>query len=254
MEARTVSARGRQTHYKVFGNTGAPMLILHGWGSEAAKWEHTAQLLSQGNMLIVIPDLPGFGNSEQPQVPWNIDQYVEWVKDFCEGVPELNGDFFLLGHSFGGAVAAKFSIKYAQRVRKLFLLAAAAIRKKTLKKQALERVSKVVKIFAFLPFYPLARKAFYRFIVKGNDYLKAEGVMKETFMRAIADDLSQKLSFIKVPVVILWGDKDETTLIEDAYWINKKIPKSTLVIISGADHAPYLHMPEALAQKILAYA
>lgn len=227
------------------------MLVLHGWGSDAAKWQETAQLLSKNNICVIIPDLPGFGNSQQPQAPWSIDQYIEWVKDFSEGVPELNGDFYLLGHSFGGAVAAKFSIKYAQRVKKLFLLAAAAIRKRTIKKQVLGRVSKIAKIFSFLPFYPLARKAFYRFVVGGNDYLKADGVMKETFLKAISDDLSQKISFIKVPVVILWGDKDDTTLVEDAHWINQKIPKSTLVIIPGADHAPYLHMPEVLAEKIL---
>lgn len=251
MEARTVLVHGLQTHYKVFGSAGTPVLVLHGWGSDAGKWQETAQLLSQHNICVIIPDLPGFGNSGQPSSPWSIDQYVEWVKDFCEGVPELKSDFYLLGHSFGGAVAAKFSIKYVQKVKKLFLLAAAAIRKRTIKKQVLRRVSKLAKIFSFLPFYPLAKRAFYRFVVGGNDYLKADGVMKETFLKAISDDLSQKLSFIKVPVVVFWGDKDDTTLVEDAHWMNKKIPKSTLVIIPGADHAPYLHMPEVLVQNIL---
>ncbi|MEK7664073.1 MAG: alpha/beta hydrolase [Patescibacteria group bacterium] len=250
MKEKTVIVKNIETNYKIFG-TGKPFLILHGWGSDSGKWKSTAELLSQKNLCVIIPDLPGFGKSQQPESAWGLDNYVDWTLELTQKIPELHNQFYLLGHSFGGALAAKFAIRHNQKVIKLFLCAAAAIRKKTIKKQVLRKVSKLAKIFHFLPFYPLARKAFYKFVVGVSDYLKVDGVMKETFLKGISDDLSQKLSFIKLPVVILWGDKDDTTSVEDAHWIHKKIFHSKLVIIPGANHAPYLHVPEALSQNIL---
>lgn len=250
MMEKRVFVKDIETNYKVFGE-GKPFLILHGWGSKSDRWQKVGELLAENGFRVIVPDLPGFGKSQEPKTGWSLDNYVEWVKEFSETAPELQQNFYLLGHSFGGAMAAKFSIKYNQKVEKLFLFGAAAIRKITIKKQVLGRMSKFAKVFSFLPFYNLAKKSFYRFIVGSSDYLQVDGVMKETFLKVLSDDLSQKLSFIKVPAVILWGDKDDTTLIEDAHWIHKKILHSTLVILPGADHVPYIHMPEILAQKIL---
>jgi len=133
----------------------------------------------------------------------------------------------------------------------LFLVASACIRKKTVKKMFLSRISKVLKVFSFIPFYSTARKAFYRFVVGKSDYLSVEGVLKETYLKVISEDLSQSLSSIAVPTTIIWGDKDEATPIEDAYLINKKISNSKLVIIPGGSHSLEIKMPEVLAQKIL---
>jgi pimeloyl-ACP methyl ester carboxylesterase len=256
MTERKVVVKNLEVNYKIVGEglpaqAGRPFLILHGWGSKSDRWEKTAELLSKKGMQVVIPDLPGFGKSQEPDIAWNLNTYVEWLAEFCTKIPELNNNFYLLGHSFGGALSAKFSIKYNQKVQKLFLVGAAAIRKKTIKKQVLGRVSKLSKIFSFVPFYPLAKKAFYKFVVGGNDYLRAQGVMKETFLQVISDDLSQFLSSIKVPTVIIWGDKDDTTLVEDAYFIQKKILHSTLSIIPGGDHDLEVKVPELLAEKIL---
>ncbi len=75
--------------------------------------------------------------------------------------------------------------------------------------------------------------------------------MKETYLKGISEDLSQKAFFIKVPTVIIWGDKDVLTPIDQAELINKKIEGSKLVIIPGGGHALQIKMPEALAEKIL---
>lgn len=250
MEERQITVKNLIIHYKIIGQ-GKPMLILHGWGSKSDRWQAVGEILAQKNMMAIIPDLPGFGQSQEPGTVWNLNNYVEWVAEFSEKIPELSHGFYLLGHSFGGALSAKFSIKYNQRVEKLFLVGAAAIRKKTIKKQVVGRMSKVAKIFSFLPFYGFAKKVFYKFVVGGNDYLRVQGAMKETFLAAIADDLSQFVSSIKVPTVIIWGEKDDTTLVEDAYFINKKISGSKLIIIPGQNHALEIKVPEILAQKIL---
>lgn len=250
MEERQVVINNLKMQYRVSGQ-GKPLLILHGWKSNSERWQKTADLLGAANIQTIIPDLPGFGKSQEPLSAWSLDNYTDWLAEFCRQVPELHDAFYLGGHSFGGALAAKFAIKYPQKVHKLFLVSAACVRQMKTSKKMLWRFSKIAKLFSFLPKYDLARKAFYKFILRKTDYLQVEGVMKETYLKVIAEDLSHKINFLKVPVVIIWGDKDTFTPIDQAHFINKKIYNSKLFIIPGANHSLQLEVPETLAVKIV---
>jgi pimeloyl-ACP methyl ester carboxylesterase len=251
MIEKKVLAKGIEVNYKVFGE-GRPFLILHGWGSNSGRWQKVAELLAEKEIQSIVPDLPGFGETQEPQVPWSLDNYTDWLYEFTNNVPELQKTFCLLGHSFGGSMAVKFSIKYNQRVEKLFLVSAAALRKQKFSKKAMRNASKVVKVFSFLPGYPLARKAFYKFIIRRSDYPHVrEGIMKDTYMKAISEDLSQRLRFVKIPTVIIWGDKDDSTPISDAQYIQQKIRDSLLITLPNVKHSVQLEVPEVLAEKIV---
>lgn len=253
MTEKKILVNNLSINYKVFGgDKGKPILILHGWGSRSEKWHGVAELLEKEGIMVLVPDLPGFGESDEPKTAWNIDNYVEFVKDFSESFSELKKGFYLLGHSFGGAIASKFAIRYNQKVDKLFLVSASCIREKTFFKKVLYFFAKLIGIFSFLPYYQYLRKVFYKFIYKKSDYSYVSGVMKETYLRGISEDLSQKLFFVKVPTVIIWGDKDDLTPVTQAKIINKKIENSKLIIIEGADHnLGKKDQPEVLTKKIL---
>lgn len=243
-----IDVKGIKTNYLIFGE-GKPFLILHGWGSASDRWIAEAEIIAKKGYKVIVPDLPGFGSSAKLEGPWRVNDYLKWLEDFTEEIKIQ--EFYLLGYSFGGAVAAKMAVRYPQRVQKLFLVASAVIRKKTTQKNVSAGAAKVIKLFSFLPFYSLFRKAVYKFIIRKSDYVYTEGVMKETYLNAISDDVSYKLSFIKVPTVIIWGDKDQSLPLEDAKIINQKIKNSKLIIIPGADHLLHKQMPELLAEKIL---
>ena len=240
---------GIKINYQVFGEGPSAFLILHGWGSNSDRWVAVAEQISQKGFRVIVPDLPGFGKSDMLPVAWNMNNYIKWLEDF---VKEISiGDFYLMGHSFGGALAVKLTINHAQEVKKLFLVSAASVRKKTAKKSTFKNISKVAKKFSFLPFYDFFRKAFYKFIIVKSDYPYVEGVMKETFTNVISEDLAQFTGFIKTPTVIIWGDKDKSTPIDDAYFMNQKIKDSKLVVVKGAGHILNRECPEVLAEKIL---
>jgi pimeloyl-ACP methyl ester carboxylesterase len=178
-----------------------------------------------------------------------MNNYVNWLEEF---VKELKlGEFYLMGHSFGGALAVKLTIKHVQEVKKLFLVSAASVRKRTASKSILKNISKVAKKFYFLPSYSFFRKAFYKFIIRKSDYPYVEGLMKETFKNVVSEDLSQFTGFIRTPTVIIWGDKDKSTPVEDAHFMNNKIKNSKLVVINGAGHILNRECPEILADDIL---
>lgn len=250
MEEQEVLIKNLKTNFKIIGE-GKPLFVLHGWFSSSDRWQKVGELLAVQNIKAIIPDLPGFGKSQEPETAWSIDSYVDWLDEFIGQFPELRQPFCLLGHSFGGAVAAKFAIKHNQKVAQLFLVSAACIRRHTVVKKVFYRAAKIFKLFSFLPYYPFIRKALYKFIIRKSDYPYQSGKMKETYLKVILDDLSYKLRFVKVPTVIIWGDEDASTPLEQADFISRKILGSQLEVIPEAGHSLHLEAPELLSQKIL---
>ena len=236
--------KGLKTNYKALGE-GKPLLILHGWGSRSDNWQKVGEALAKNGIKVVIPDLPGFGQSDKPLTAWNLDDYCDFVEEF---VRVLNLDkFYLLGHSFGGEIAIKYSLKFPEKIDKLFLVSASCIRTRDLKKKLLYIISKIFKVFSFIP---LLRKAFYRFVVGKSDYLSTQGVMRDTYLKIIAQDLSGVLSKVQVPTVVIWGEKDNITPLNDARVINQKIKGSKLEIIPNVGHDLNLKTPEKLSEAI----
>jgi pimeloyl-ACP methyl ester carboxylesterase len=230
-----------------------PILILHGWGwpISSSQWIKVKGLLEGAGYVIFLPDLPGFGQTPPPKEPWAIDNYVEWVKNFCQ---ENNlSQIFLLGHSFGGSIATKFTIRYPELVRKLILVDSAAIRRKRLKKEIQKMVAHFLNQFSFLPFYGFVRKAAYRILFRHSDYLLTEGVMKETYLKVLGEDMSDIFSQISVPTVLIWGEKDGITPLEHAYVMKEKIPGAKLETIPNVKHNPHREAPEILAKKIVEF-
>ena len=219
------------------------ILILHGWGSSSQRWVNVKSYLEKGGFRVNIPDLPGFGESPPPKDAWSIDNYVEWARTYCER--QNFSQIFLLGHSFGGAIAVKFALKYPEKIIKMFLVAPALIRVKTLKKKI---INKTAKFFSFLP--NSTKKVIYGSVLKSDYPLKA-GTMRDIFQRVIAEDVSPRLSEIQTPTIIIWGKNDDVTPLKDAYLINKKIHGSKLIIIENQGHDLNRKVPELLAEKVL---
>jgi len=63
--------------------------------------------------------------------------------------------------------------------------------------------------------------------------------------------LAQRIAALQQPTLILWGDRDSTLDTEDAWKFKQAIARSRLVWITGADHAPHIDAPEAVAEAIL---
>lgn len=248
------------------------ILILHGWGSSQKKWAKVKEILIQRGIEVFVPDLPGFGENPPPNRSWSVDDYVEWVKNYCEDfvlqkfrlrrnfcktgeISERNfahvPPFFLLGHSFGGRIAIKFAQKYPENILGLILLAVPAI--KSRKQSSVKNfVIKIFARFSFLPFYRFFRKIFYLYFLRKTDYIRLKGeAIRGTFRKIIDEDLSNYLPQIKTKTLILWGEKDDYVSVKIAGLIKGQIPDSKLIIFPDVKHSPYLEIPEKLAETIV---
>ena len=241
---------GLKINYQVFGE-GKPFLILHGWGSNIDRWEKISDKIADGGYKVVTVDMPGFGKSDVPEVAWGFDDYIAWIEKFTATLPGFEKDFYLLGHSFGGTLSIIYAVKHPEKIRKLFLVSSAGIRKKTFKKTILADIAGFTKNFKNIPLYGVARKAFYKYFVGRTDYLTVKESMKDTYLKIIQKDFSALIPKIIVPTIIIWGDKDNITMVEDAYYMENVINGAKLIIIPGAGHDLNIRNSESVAKEVL---
>lgn len=114
--------------YETAENSKAPTLVMvHGYGASQGFFFRNFDALASRFRVIAIDQL-GWGASSRPDFTcksteeteaWFIDSFEEWRK-----AKNLD-QFILLGHSFGGYVAAKYALKYPEHVRHLILVGSA---------------------------------------------------------------------------------------------------------------------------------
>jgi pimeloyl-ACP methyl ester carboxylesterase len=105
-------------HYRIVGDEGFPLIILHGLFGFSDNWQTHAKKLSSYFKIILV-DLRNHGHS-----PWSDDfSYQLMVEDVSEVLSELQiHKCILLGHSMGGKVAMHFAQQYPEKLEKLIVV------------------------------------------------------------------------------------------------------------------------------------
>ncbi|MDX1608006.1 MAG: alpha/beta hydrolase [Candidatus Spechtbacterales bacterium] len=250
MAENKIKVKGLTTFYREEG-TGDPILILHGWGSNANTWRKTQKELARLGYRSIAIDLPGFWRTEEPPEPWYLKDYTEFIDEFVQKL-DLYG-FTLMGHSFGGRIAIDYATRYPKKLHALVLVAAAGIiRHKKAKLKLLLVLTKIGNmIFTVPPLYwfkPIAQKMWYRFTGE-HDYEKATPVMKTVMQRVLNEELYERLPHITTPTLILWGDQDTTTPLTDGFVIHKMVPVSHLHVFPGEPHGLQIKAPIRVARQ-----
>lgn len=109
--------RSKKIFYRVDGN-GKTVLLLHGFGEDGNIWNRQFKILRE-NYRVIVPDLPGSGQSEMLDENCTMKDYAEVIKAIAEQVainPESieSFHFCLIGHSMGGYITLAFAEKYPE--------------------------------------------------------------------------------------------------------------------------------------------
>ena len=235
---------------------GDAILLLHGWGSNITLFDGIIKTLSSKHRVIA-PDMPGFGKTPEPQRAWSVDDYVDFIIKFVDGL-ELK-EFSVLVHSFGGRVLLKLnareSLPYV--INKVVLIDSAGIMpKKTMKQKISLKMYKLArsimstKILHFL--YPDAVENMRK--RRGSaDYNNATPIMRSTLVKVVNEDLKHLISKISCPTLIIWGDMDTATPITDARQMEELIADAGLVVCEGAGHYSFLEQPAKVHGALKAF-
>ncbi len=237
-----VEIDGLRINYTDEGS-GTPVLLIHGWGSSIKPW---APILKgfEGYRVIAL-DLPGCGESDILKTDWGIDDYCNFILKFINTLGIENP--IMVGHSHGGRICIKMAAEGMLCPPKLILFGSAGIpAKKTLKKQLRIYSFKFIKKVLTLPIIKnyssgLIDKARSHF--GSADYKSAPEVMRKTMVRVIGVDLRDIIHKIECPTLLIWGDKDTETPLDNAKFMEKVIKDCGLCVIEGGSHFAFIEQP-----------
>lgn len=230
---------GVKTSYMVEGE-GNDIVLLHGWGQNK---EMMGNIFShfKDRFRVWALDFPGFGQSDDPNEAWGVEDYELFLEDF---VKELGiHDPIIIGHSFGCRVAIRYAAKNPDGVKKMCLTGAAGIRPKhgldwQIRTHAYKAGKWLLKVTGQNEKLEEMQKN-----AGSEDYRNAKGIMKPTFVKVVNDDVSDILKDVKCSVLLVWGENDTAAPLWMGKQMEKEMPDAGLAIFEGDDHWAYWHQP-----------
>lgn len=229
-----------------------PLLLLHGWGANIQLMQPLGERLAALGYTVYIPDLPGFGASAPPPAAWTVPDYAQFVRAYLDahGLERVG----LFGHSFGGRIGLVLGAEHPDRLVKIALADAAGI-----------LTPQSGGASARLRVYKAIRDGLYKVGAKGladglrarynarygsADFNAASGVMRETFVKVVNQDLRPYAPRITLPTLLFWGDQDEDTPLWQGRELEKLIPDAGLIVYEGAGHYSYLERLAETAKTV----
>lgn len=230
-----------------FLGSGANIIILHGWQDNITNWYQVQRLLAK-NYRIFLLDLPGFGKSENPKSIWGVKEYALFVSSFVKEL-EIKKPI-VVGHSFGGMIAAHFAANNSKSVKKLILISSAGVKSRSSFVNFKINIFKIGGIFFKLA--GLSNSKYENSLkskIGSRDYKSAKE-LRETFKKVVNQSIEISLSKIKAQTLILWGDKDKELNLSLSKVFKKNIPNSHIKVLWGTGHFPHIEAPKLLAKSI----
>ncbi len=247
------------------------ILVLHGWTQSADtkdKWQPLIDNLAAAGFAVKFLQLPGLKSSLEK--PWHLADYCQWLLQEMTAYKSV----VLIGHSFGGQIAAAVAAAQPNNLQQLILIDPAGIRdrswikqlKRTVFKAAAKLGSGILNLFASVSSSKRGRAArsdddlgrwkkagrfwLYR-LAREQDYYQASPVLKQTMINILSEEITERLKQVQVPSLIIWGERDRATPLKHAQVFQQEIRHSRLAVIKQAGHNPHYFHPKKVAQIIL---
>lgn len=207
-----------------------PLVVLHGWGHDKSSWEAFAKRFHDRPVISI--DLPGFGTEPLVSGNWGVPEYADWTEQKIDSLHQ--GEVVLLGHSFGGRIAALIASRRPAWLSGLILYGAPVLYRPTFSIRARIVLAKFLK------------PALKGFRAKGNAELEEADTkgLGPVFRRVIPFDQTELLPKITVPTLLLWGEQDTSVSSRIAEEAHTLIPGSELTFLPGAGHNAHLELPD----------
>ncbi|MFQ3565668.1 MAG: alpha/beta hydrolase [Aggregatilineales bacterium] len=234
---------GILTTERTAGQLGAiPVVALHGWGVSGELMQPVLERLSPLGYRLYVPDLPGFGGTAAPPTAWSVYDYANWIIEYLDA--HRLETVHLIGHSFGGRISLVLGAQHTHRIGKIALSNSAGVVSKQPPHIILrQRTYKLVRsgleaIGAHATAHRL--REWYAARYGSSDYRTAQGVMRETFVRVVTQDLLPVAAQVAKPTLLFWGEKDADTPLWQAHKLEKTLPDAGLIVFPSAGHYTYL--------------
>ncbi len=262
---------GMQVHLRDEGplSDAAPILLLHGTSDSLHTWDGWVPPLVQSGRRVIRVDLPGFGlTGPFPDGDHRIAAYPRFLSHLLDALQVRRA--VVVGNSFGGQVALELALAEPERIERLVLVDALAYPR---------NATKVPIGFVVASLPGLNRLMDYvlpRLVVEGSvrsvygDPSRVTPELVDRYyelalregnraaLRSRFGDLpdeadAQRVKQLRLPVLLLWGGRDQLIPIAAADRFLRDIPGSRLVTFPGLGHVPHQEDPRASVVPVLAF-
>ena len=239
----TVLINDLKVNYFDSGSSKDALLFLHGWAAPISLYLPVFLKLKEKYRVLAF-EMPGVGSTDEPQNAMTLDDYVAFTLAFCERLGISRA--ILMGHSHGGRIACRIlsDPDCPLRTPKAVLIDAAGVPPhRSLGFRLRQKCYKALKSLAMAAITgPLFKSAYEKARERraSDDYRNATPVMRQTLTNLLATDLTTVMGSISVPVLLIWGEHDTATPIEQGREMERLIPEAGLAVILGAGHFPFL--------------
>lgn len=259
---KTIETARLQIHYREQGAPdGLPLLLVHGSFGSGRWWEPFLAILPEEIHAIAL-DLRGCGQSAKPATGYTIEEQAADLWAFVTAVGW--GDFDLVGHASGAAIALEFTLKHGSVVNTLTLVDPAPIEGVFTPLEAMMVLEQLrtdeallrQALASLMPTYPHTTPEPSHFF----DQLVADAQqMAPAAFTAIAESLNRWNRFLEakeltLPTLLIWGDQD--------HLVSRDAMTRSLIAIPGANnlevmrnvgHSPMIEAPLGLAERLIEF-
>jgi len=259
--------------YPASGNAKETIVMIHGYRGNHRGLEAIAGGLS--NYRVIIPDLPGFGESQQFSTRHDLESYGNWLKVFLEELG-LSGNAYLVGHSFGTLVVGTYATR--NRCKGIVLINPVSAPALSGPRGFLTRITSwfyhlstslpegigswllrspaavmvMSSVMAKTTDRELRRWIHKQHLANFSDFASV-AVASQGYDASISSDLSILAPSIQSPVLVIAATLDDITDIDIQRRVVSKYPNANLVEIQGVGHLVHYEAPSQAANHISSF-
>jgi pimeloyl-ACP methyl ester carboxylesterase len=259
MEEKFVEIDGNKIRYFESGSSKHTLVLIHGLGASSERWKYVIPLLDT-NFHVVVPDLVGFGHSDKPLADYTLDYFSNFLERFLTSLGIQNPS--IMGSSLGGQIAAEYTSNHCESVEKLILVSPSG---------TMKQPTPALDAYIMAALYPNAQSAKNAFetmegsgkripmdIINGFVTRMKLPNAKFAFMSTLlglknSNLITEKLTNILSPTLIIWGTKDPVIPITFADAFVSSIKNCKFYEMNECGHTPYVQEPEKFASYVLKF-
>ncbi len=248
--------------YDDSGKGDTPIIFIHGFPFDKLMWQPQLDLFGKNHRVIAY-DIRGFGKSTIGSAQGSINLFADDLVNFMDALEIKKA--IVCGLSMGGYVLLNAIIRYPQRFDAIILSDTQCIadsfeakekRKKAISQIVAGKINDFAMGFIANIFSDETKKT------KGDVVEKIKSTILSTRVEAVTatlsvlaerQDLCSSISQIEVPTLIICGEKDIVTPVEQAEFLFATIPNSHLKIIENAGHMSNLEKPDEFNLHIVEF-
>ncbi len=227
----TLEANGIAINYTVEG-AGPPLVMLHGASSSALEdWAAQRPLFRKAFRVYLVDARAHGGTRWDVRQGFDRDMLVEDLLAFADGLGLRT--FHLIGFSMGAMTALTFATRYPERLRTAIICGIDIAREP--RTSVAKRLMDPSRIEREEPDWAAQ-------LERRHGPVQGEGAWKR-LLPAIVDDVAtarlltyEELRRVRLPVLLIYGDRDVFVPVDHAVAIHKQMPDSRLFIVPNSPH------------------